>query len=199
MSAGCLPTLATIPIFWGLYRSLSNAAGAGLLTEGFYWIPSLSGPTSLAAQRAGRAFGVLHGPHSLHALCQRACPVCCWTSRCASGFCSLQVNMYSLAQVLLVSIWLSLSQLDCTQACKYQCPANDQGANTLTWLHAGSGAAWLFPLVDGAPPIGWADAAKYMVLPVLLVAAQFASSAIISPPIKQVPALMPDGGHSLLA
>ena len=51
--AGCLPTLATIPIFWGLYRTLSNVASAGLLTEGFYWIPSLSGPTSLAAQRAG--------------------------------------------------------------------------------------------------------------------------------------------------
>ena len=51
--AGCLPTLATIPIFWGLYRTLSNVATAGLLTEGFYWIPSLSGPTSLAAQRAG--------------------------------------------------------------------------------------------------------------------------------------------------
>ena len=50
---GCLPTLATIPIFWGLYRTLSNVANQGLLTEGFYWIPSLSGPTSLSAQRAG--------------------------------------------------------------------------------------------------------------------------------------------------
>ncbi len=51
--AGCLPTLATIPIFWGLYRTLSNVSQAGLLTEGFYWIPSLSGPASLADQRAG--------------------------------------------------------------------------------------------------------------------------------------------------
>ncbi|BDA43957.1 Inner membrane ALBINO3-like protein 1, chloroplastic [Coccomyxa sp. Obi] len=98
-AAGCLPTLATIPIFWGLYRTLSNVASAGLLTEGFYWIPSLSGPTSLAAQRAG------------------------------------------------------------------------------------TGTAWLFPFVDGAPPVGWEDAARYLVLPVALVAAQFASSAVISPPI----------------
>ncbi|CAL8469942.1 g9484 [Coccomyxa elongata] len=98
-AAGCLPTLATIPIFWGLYRTLSNVASAGLLTEGFYWIPSLSGPTSLAAQRAG------------------------------------------------------------------------------------TGTAWLFPFVDGAPPVGWEDAARYLALPVALVAAQFASSAVISPPI----------------
>ncbi|CAK0779373.1 hypothetical protein CVIRNUC_004757 [Coccomyxa viridis] len=96
-AAGCLPTLATIPVFWGLYRTLSNVSQAGLLTEGFYWIPSLSGPASLADQRAG------------------------------------------------------------------------------------AGTAWLLPLVNGAPPIGWEEASKYLVLPVLLVVAQFASSAIISP------------------
>lgn len=45
--AGCLPTLATIPVFIGLYRALSNVAGEGLLTEGFFWIPSLAGPTKL--------------------------------------------------------------------------------------------------------------------------------------------------------
>ena len=67
------------------------------------------------------------------------------------------------------------------------------------WLRAGSGTAWLFPLVEGAPPVGWSDAAKYMVLPVLLVAAQFASSAIISPPIKQVPALAPAEGSCFFA
>ena len=49
---------------------------------------------------------------------------------------------------------------------------------------SGSGTAWLFPFVDGAPPIGWEDGSKYLALPLLLVAAQFASSAIISPPIK---------------
>ncbi len=45
--AGCLPTLATIPIFIGLYRALGNAANDGLLTDGFFWIPSLAGPTVL--------------------------------------------------------------------------------------------------------------------------------------------------------
>ncbi|KAI3467634.1 hypothetical protein Pfo_024297 [Paulownia fortunei] len=51
--AGCLPTLATIPIWIGLYRALSNVADEGLLTEGFFWIPSLSGPTTIAARQTG--------------------------------------------------------------------------------------------------------------------------------------------------
>ena len=51
----------------------------------------------------------------------------------------------------------------------------------MPWLCAGSGTAWLLPLVNGAPLIGWEEASKYLVLPVLLVVAQFASSAIISP------------------
>ena len=50
--AGCLPTVATIPVFIGLYRALSNVAEEGLLSEGFFWIPSLGGPTTLAAQKA---------------------------------------------------------------------------------------------------------------------------------------------------
>lgn len=50
--AGCLPTLATLPVWIGLYRALSNVTDEGLLTEGFFWIPSLAGPTSLAAQKA---------------------------------------------------------------------------------------------------------------------------------------------------
>ncbi|GFR49521.1 hypothetical protein Agub_g11564 [Astrephomene gubernaculifera] len=45
--AGCLPTFATIPVFIGLYNALSHAAKAGLLTEGFFWIPSLGGPTTI--------------------------------------------------------------------------------------------------------------------------------------------------------
>jgi YidC/Oxa1 family membrane protein insertase len=98
--AGCLPSLATIPIFIGLYRSLSKVAQEGTLEgQGFYWIPSLAGPTSVAAQKAG------------------------------------------------------------------------------------SGTAWLFPLVDGHPPIGWELASRYLVLPVALVVAQWISSAIISPPV----------------
>ena len=99
-AAGCLPTLLTLPIFWGLYRALSNVAASGdssVVDQGFYWVPSLSGPTSLAAQRAG------------------------------------------------------------------------------------TGTDWLFPFVDGAPPGGWHAAGPYLVLPVLLVLAQYASSAIISP------------------
>ncbi|PKA65221.1 ALBINO3-like protein 1, chloroplastic [Apostasia shenzhenica] len=51
--AGCLPTLATIPVWIGLYRALSNVANEGLLNEGFFWIPSLSGPTTIAARQSG--------------------------------------------------------------------------------------------------------------------------------------------------
>lgn len=45
------------------------------------------------------------------------------------------------------------------------------------------GIEWLYPLVDGAPPIGWDAASHYLVLPALLVVCQYISSAIISPPI----------------
>lgn len=41
---------------------------------------------------------------------------------------------------------------------------------------------WLYPLIDGAPPIGWHDAICYLVLPVALVATQFYSQKIMSPP-----------------
>lgn len=50
-------------------------------------------------------------------------------------------------------------------------------------MSAGSGTAWLLPLQDGTPPIGWDLASRYLVLPVLLVVAQWVSSALISPPV----------------
>ncbi|OIW08617.1 hypothetical protein TanjilG_03293 [Lupinus angustifolius] len=96
--AGCLPTLATIPVWIGLYQALSNVANEGLLTEGFLWIPSLGGPTSIAARQSG------------------------------------------------------------------------------------AGISWLFPFVDGHPPLGWQDTAAYLVLPILLVVSQFVSMEIMKPP-----------------
>ncbi|XP_057816546.1 inner membrane protein PPF-1, chloroplastic isoform X2 [Cryptomeria japonica] len=96
--AGCLPTLATIPVWIGLYRALSNVANEGLLTEGFFWIPSLAGPTTIAARQNG------------------------------------------------------------------------------------SGISWLFPFVDGHPPLGWSDTLAYLVLPVLLIVSQYISTQIMQPP-----------------
>ncbi|KAG5238191.1 inner membrane protein [Salix suchowensis] len=96
--AGCFPTLATIPVWIGLYQALSNVANEGLLTEGFFWIPSLGGPTTIAARQSG------------------------------------------------------------------------------------SGISWLFPFVDGHPPLGWTDTAAYLVLPVLLVLSQYVSMEIMKPP-----------------
>lgn len=93
--AGCLPTLATIPVWIGLYRALSNVADEGLLNEGFFWIPSLAGPTTIAARQNG------------------------------------------------------------------------------------GGISWLFPFVDGHPPLGWSDTLAYLVLPVLLVFSQYISVQIM--------------------
>lgn len=45
----------------------------------------------------------------------------------------------------------------------------------------GSGLTWLFPFEDGHPPIGWHDAAAYLVLPVLLIVSQYFSQKIVSP------------------
>lgn len=44
--AGCLPSLAQIPIFIGLYRSVLNLAKENKLSESFLWLPSLEGPVS---------------------------------------------------------------------------------------------------------------------------------------------------------
>eukprot|EP00803_Ostreobium_quekettii_P006574 evm.model.scf_1381.2 EVM.evm.TU.scf_1381.2 scf_1381:11340-23080(+) len=93
--AGCLPTLATIPVFIGLYRALLLAADEGLLKDGFFWIPSLAGPTSIAARQEGL------------------------------------------------------------------------------------GLSWLFPFVDGAPPVGWDDARAYLILPLVLIISQYISQAIM--------------------
>lgn len=41
---------------------------------------------------------------------------------------------------------------------------------------------WLFPLQNGAPPIGWHDALCYLVIPVILVASQAYSQKLLQPP-----------------
>ena len=43
--AGCLTSLAQLPIFLGLYRGVRELAMANELNEPFLWIPSLEGPT----------------------------------------------------------------------------------------------------------------------------------------------------------
>lgn len=44
--SGCLPLLVQMPIWFALYRSLLQLSHEGLLRQGFFWIPSLSGPVS---------------------------------------------------------------------------------------------------------------------------------------------------------
>lgn len=44
--AGCLVSLAQLPIFLGLYRSVTGLAKDGAIDEPFLWIPSLQGPVS---------------------------------------------------------------------------------------------------------------------------------------------------------
>jgi len=48
---GCLPSLVQIPVFLGVYYSVTAIAKAQLINEGFLWIPSLSGP--IADRREG--------------------------------------------------------------------------------------------------------------------------------------------------
>jgi len=42
--AGCVPAIAQIPLFIGLYRSLLNLANDNVLSESFLFLPSLEGP-----------------------------------------------------------------------------------------------------------------------------------------------------------
>jgi len=49
--SGCLPSLAQIPVFLGVYYSVTSIAKARIFDEGFLWIPSLSGP--IADRREG--------------------------------------------------------------------------------------------------------------------------------------------------
>jgi len=44
-----------------------------------------------------------------------------------------------------------------------------------------AGLNWLWPFVNGAPPIGWADAIGYLVLPVLLVVTQLYMQKMMTP------------------
>jgi len=44
-----------------------------------------------------------------------------------------------------------------------------------------AGTSWLFPFVDGAPPIGWELATPYVALPIAVVVSQFISAEILKP------------------
>jgi len=55
------------------------------------------------------------------------------------------------------------------------------GPTSIAARNDGSGFSWLWPFVDGAPPLGWHDTVAYLALPVLLVVSQFASQKIMTP------------------
>ncbi len=50
---GCLPMLVQMPVWISLYVSLIQLSTEGLLNEGFFWIPSLAGPTTSACNGVG--------------------------------------------------------------------------------------------------------------------------------------------------
>lgn len=56
------------------------------------------------------------------------------------------------------------------------------GPTTIAARTTGSGISWIFPFVDGSPPLGWGDTAAYLVLPVLLIASQYVSMQLMQPP-----------------
>lgn len=45
----------------------------------------------------------------------------------------------------------------------------------------GEGLSWLYPFVDGVPPLGWSQTIAYLVLPVLLVVSQLYMQQMMSP------------------
>ncbi|KAK5846780.1 hypothetical protein PVK06_003078 [Gossypium arboreum] len=55
-----LPYFATVPVWIGLYQALSTVTNEVLLTEGFFWIPSLGGPTTIAARQSGSGISWLN-------------------------------------------------------------------------------------------------------------------------------------------
>ncbi|KAK2443536.1 hypothetical protein P8452_21744 [Trifolium repens] len=57
--SGFLPVLLTTPVWIGLYQAFSKMADGGPLSEGFFWIPSLSGPTTIAARQNGNGISWL--------------------------------------------------------------------------------------------------------------------------------------------
>ncbi|KAK2389401.1 63 kDa inner membrane family protein [Trifolium repens] len=57
--SGFRPVLLTTPVWIGLYQAFSKMADGGPLSEGFFWIPSLSGPTTIAAQQNGNGISWL--------------------------------------------------------------------------------------------------------------------------------------------
>ena len=158
--SGCLPTLATIPVWIGLYRALSNVANEvlqnyilvafifvvfyccirpwiccfshvllkGLLTEGFFWIPSLAGPTTIASRQNGSGISWL-----------------------------FPFIVSPLWPLLLFWCW---------------------PYNYSTWCLSLALIMSLFSQ-DGHPPLGWSDTAAYLVLPLLLVISQYISVQIM--------------------
>jgi len=54
--AGCLPSLAQIPIFIGLYRAVLELAKENKLDEPFLWLPNLEGPVYGADPTKGSAW-----------------------------------------------------------------------------------------------------------------------------------------------
>ena len=149
--AGCLPSLASVPIFWALYRSLSTVRDLGLYS-------SQSTTTRTAATRWSplllllriHHFGVLFTAHHHH-------------------------HHHRPSSSLLL-LFLPTSQA------AYRGELSDgfywiptlSGPTSVT----NRGTSWLFPFVDGAPPIGWHDAGAYLVLPALLLVVQYGSQAL---------------------
>ncbi|KAF9675331.1 hypothetical protein SADUNF_Sadunf09G0021000 [Salix dunnii] len=163
---GCFPTLATIPVWIGLYQALSNVANEGLLTEGFFWIPSLGGPTTIAARQSGSGISwlfpfVLLDRHFVEVISPLAAERV--RHEAALGTCSA-ID----------------SSVFCPKTLNHVAPSADCRA-----YHFSNALAMDFirnDLVDGHPPLGWTDTAAYLVLPVLLVLSQYVSMEIMKPP-----------------
>lgn len=72
-------------------RALTKAADEGLLTSGFFWIPSLGGPSSMAAQKAVRTLAIHMHACFVSVSSRRPACGCLWGFACCSSL-SLVMN-----------------------------------------------------------------------------------------------------------
>ncbi len=89
-----------------------------------------------------------------------------------------------LPMLVQMPIWFALYQAI------YQMAGNSASLNErFFWIPSlagpvtdrAAGLSWLWPFVNGAPPIGWADTIAYLILPVLLVVSQLYTQRMMSP------------------
>ena len=122
--------------------ALSNVADEGLLTEGFFWIPSLAGPTTVNVSGARLRVSAAPAPASARAGLRLS-------PEAAACHCVMPASQPAPALLPHRHV---------------------QHASPASSMQGGLG--WLTSWENGAPSLGWAATGAYLVLPILLIVSQ---------------------------